>query len=858
MMRLSTWIILSVTVVLNLFIWVGINKPHSPVESAYPMYSVSLNPFKKNQSPFDQHVFTAEELDSDLKLLAGKTRTVRLYASTHGLEMVPEIARRYKLFVMMTAYLEDNPDQTNNQKEVESVIRLAGVNRNVVRVIVGNETQLHKTVPREQLVEYLRQARKALRTPVSTAEPWDYWINHPEMADEVDFIAIHILPYWQKIPIEEAVDYILGKYEAVKRMFPDKIVVIAEAGWPSSGPQHGAAKATQANQADFVRSFIRRAESLHLRYNLFEAFDQPWKSATEGEVGEHWGIMNADRQEKFPMQGPVLEDPNWKYWALSSTVVGFLATSLFLFRRRDVRKRGQIFSVIIFQVLVALVTQLARQAADQYMSPGDIAFWSIMSAAQTLLAIILVTDAMEIAEVVGDAPLTRRFLPQRGAMVNAPMVSIHVACCREPADLMIATVNSLAALRYPNFEVIVVDNNTPDPAQWEPVQQRCAALGAHIRFFHLPHCDGFKAGALNFALRQTNSAAKVIGVVDADYVVQPEWLEATIPYFSDPNVGHVQAPQEHRGWSDSIFQRMENDEYSGFFRIGMVQRNEDNAIIQHGTMMLVDRATLDRLGGWAEWCIGEDTELGLRILAEGKQGIYLDHPLGHGLVPDTYDAYAKQRFRWAYGAMRIMRHHWKTLCGLQGQLTRSQRYHFVRGWLPWIGDALHMIFSATAMLWSVVLMIDPLYTAFPQPIFIYPALLLVLVRIFGTIWTYSARVKIGKKRTLLALIAGGSLTHKIAKAVWQGLLGFKKPFYRTPKMEGVAPLWQNLRSVQEEIALTIILWTCAGIMLGIFGTINGEALIWSVALVVQTIPYVAAIIAAVVSSLATRVRTSSF
>lgn len=849
-MKLSSIAILIATVGLNLLIWTQINKPYHLVESSYPINSFSLNPYKKHQSPFENITFSTKDMENDIQAIADKTRSIRLYSSTRGLEEVPALAKTSKLKVIASAHLDSRFETNENEAELNAVIKIASTHKNVSHVLVGNETQLHHTVPREELITHLRKARKKLKTPVSTAEPWNYWLDHPEMTSEVDYIAVHILPYWAGVPIDRAVDYVFEKYAVVKNTFPRKAVMIAETGWPSDGPQRGAAEASLANQAHFFRDFVRRAEVLKTNYNVIEAFDQPWKNATEGRVGEHWGIMDADRHDKFPISGPVLEDPNWKYWALSSTVLSFLAISLFLFRRPGLRLRGQIFSVLVLELAVALATELARAAADRYMTPGEIAFWTVMVSAQVLLAIILLTDAVEIADVVGHKPLKRRFLPANtpsGRAGRYPFVSLHLACCKEPPAMVIATLDSLAKLDYPNYEVIVVDNNTPDPVLWKPVEARCRELGTRFRFFTLGEWPGFKAGALNFALRQTDPRAEVIGVVDADYVVKADWLKATVPYFSDPLVGVVQAPQEHREWEDNIFRRMENDEYSGFFRIGMVQRNEYNAIIQHGTMTLIDKKALVSLNGWAQWCICEDAELGLRILSSGRKAIYLDHAFGHGLVPDSYEAYAKQRFRWAYGAMRILRYHWRGFLGSRGKLSLAQRYQFVKGWLPWIGDALHMVFTMTALAWSVKLTVDPTHTDFPEPIFIYPALALVVLRIGGTLWTYAARVKIGKKRTLLAMIAGGSLTHKIAKAVFQGLSSNSQPFYRTPKMASSAPLFKAFLGVIEEFGLAASLFLFAIHILSVFGTVNREAVLWAVALVVQSFPYLAAITAALVS-----------
>ncbi len=855
-MRRATLVIIMTAIAVNLLIWTLINKPFDVVESDFPFHSLSVNPYLKDQSPFQNINLGAEQLKEDLAKLAPKTKMIRLYSSLSGLQQIPELAKEYDLKIIASAYLDSRDVNNRNREEVDMAIALAGKNRHVKRLILGNETQLYNSVPREELIAYLTEARRRLRTPVSTAEPWDYWIEHPEMVNEVDFIAIHILPYWNEVPIAEAVDYVFEKYEKVKQTFPGKPIMIAETGWPSEGPQKGAAVASLGNQAKFIRTFASRAEAKNIKYNLIEAFDQPWKSRIEGNAGEHWGILTADRQEKFPMIGPVLPDPNWKFWTISSTLLGLFGAFLFLARRPRLRIRGQIFSVVIFQVLAALITQLAREVSDQYMSPGDIAFWSIMITSQVLLAIILITDTAEIADVVGKQPLKKKFVPMDPLDPTKnfhPKVSIHVACCKEPPELMIATLNSLAQLDYPDFEVLIIDNNTPDPELWQPVEAHCKKLGPKFRFFTLGPWPGFKSGALNFALQHTHPEAQIVAIVDADYVVEPYWLKATVPYFIEPGVAIVQAPQEHREWEHSLFSRMENDEYSGFFRIGMVQRNEHNAIIQHGTMTLIDRKTLLQLDGWAEWCICEDAELGLRILNEKKQAIYLDHPMGHGLVPATYLSYAKQRFRWAFGAMRILRHHWRKMLGLSGNLNGAQRYQFIKGWLPWLGDGLHMVFSWTAIVWSLLLILRPKTTDFPEPIFIYPALLLVILRIAGTCWTYASRVKIGTRRTLLAMIAGGSLTYKIGKAVLQGLFTFRnQPFWRTPKDEKTAPLRNVFRSVWEEIFLTLTLWSLAVGIFKTFGAENHPALLWSIALIVQTFPYLAAVFAAFVSSFSSR------
>jgi cellulose synthase/poly-beta-1,6-N-acetylglucosamine synthase-like glycosyltransferase len=196
--------------------------------------------------------------------------------------------------------------------------------------------------------------------------------------------------------------------------------------------------------------------------------------------------------------------------------------------------------------------------------------------------------------------------------------------------MVIATIDRLLGLDWPAFEVLVVDNNTGDPALWEPVQahvnaRRAAApragqttsSGPGLRFFHLPSWPGYKAGALNVALAQSDPRAEWVAVVDADYLVKPGWLRALAGHFADPTVAVVQSPQAHRDWAGSHLRRMMNWEYDGFFRIGMHHRQERDAAIQHGTMTLIRAAALRSVGGWDAGSVCEDTELGLRLLRQG-------------------------------------------------------------------------------------------------------------------------------------------------------------------------------------------------------------------------------------------------
>lgn len=240
-----------------------------------------------------------------------------------------------------------------------------------------------------------------------------------------------------------------------------------------------------------------------------------------------------------------------------------------------------------------------------------------------------------------------------------------------------ARLNALARLDYPDIEILVMDNNTPDPAVWRPLQQHYQRLGPRFRFFHTDDLPGFKAGALNALLEHTSPAAQVIAVLDADYQVYSNWLYELVPHFADAQIGFIQARQDCRDTSKSPFKGCCNAEYQGFFNVGMVIRNDHDAIIQHGTMILIRRTALDALR-WPNWCICEDAELGLRLLEQGYQAGYQPASYGPGLSPDTSLDFKTQRYRWVYGALQILKHHAAALLtGKRSALTRAQRYHFL-------------------------------------------------------------------------------------------------------------------------------------------------------------------------------------
>ncbi len=278
-----------------------------------------------------------------------------------------------------------------------------------------------------------------------------------------------------------------------------------------------------------------------------------------------------------------------------------------------------------------------------------------------------------------------------------PKVSLHVPCYAEPPDVVCATLNALNGLDYPDFEVLVVDNNTRDPSLWKPVQAHCKKLGPRFRFFHVDPLQGAKAGALNYALDRTAADALIIGVIDADYQARPDYIQCMIGFFDDPAIGFVQTPHDYRQWASSPFQRSCYWEYRPSVRLRIACLNEWSASYIIGTMCLIRRSALEAAGGWAPWCLTEDSECAIRIHALGYQSVYVTRTAGRGLIPESFHEYKKQRFRWTVGPIQQFKRHWRLY--LPGPLAKPSR---LTGWQRLL-EVSHSLQELSLMLAAILL-----------------------------------------------------------------------------------------------------------------------------------------------------------
>lgn len=404
--------------------------------------------------------------------------------------------------------------------------------------------------------------------------------------------------------------------------------------------------------------------------------------------------------------------------------------------------------------------------------------------------------------------------PARFDPVYWPMVSLHVAAYNEPPEMLIATIRSLERIDYPNFEIVVIDNNTKDAETWQPVRDYCRDRPL-VTFVHVDPWPGFKSGALNLALAEhTDPRAEIIGVVDADYEIDPQWLRETVGYFAEDRVAFVQTPQDYREYKTDRYLRACYDAYRYFFAVTMPFRNERNSIIFAGTMGLLRRSTLQQVGGWSEWCITEDAELSLRMLAAGYEGVFVPKSYGHGIMPLTFATLKSQRFRWCFGGMQILRLHWRELMpwsrNPDNRLTRAQRIDYLVSNLQWTNDLVYLGFTVALLASAFILYRDgpvglrPLYGA----AVLLPSAL-VVSGIVRALWALRIKTGISWGRAMLAFVNWLALSWTVALACLQGLTRSHGTFLRTPKTGEHSQFLSALWAARAETFWMLALWGAA-------------------------------------------------
>jgi exo-beta-1,3-glucanase (GH17 family)/cellulose synthase/poly-beta-1,6-N-acetylglucosamine synthase-like glycosyltransferase len=834
-------LILGLVACLHLAAW-GLAQPRTTAALVEgKLQSVSYNRFAKPSSP-DLGVSEAR-IRVDLTAIAQQAKAIRTYASTEGLEQVPEIAAELGLAVTLGIWIDK--DKARNEREIETALDLARRNPNVSRLVVGNETVFRHELTAAELAEIVRRVKQDSPVPVATADNWKTFLDHPELVDAVDQIFAHIIPYWEGLPKKSAVEGSLAIYDRLRAAYPGKKIVIGEFGWPSAGHNFERAVPGPFKQAGLLRDFVAEATALGIDYNIIEAIDQPEK-LFEGNVGPYWGILDASLQPKFSWTGPLVDADYWKAGWLAILIGSFLSISILALPGATI---GQAAVLAGFDHLIGdWCAGVQVYWHDHYLLHGEMLTFAMALPLLGLLAPIVLFRVREMATVaLGNRPTRLLSLLSPVPDARTPKVSIHIPAYREPPEMLLRSIDSVAQLDYPDFECVVVINNTPDPAFWEPIERRCHELGERFKFVCVQNLEGFKAAALRLAMAQTAADAEIIGVIDADYVVDPRWLKDLIPGFADPEVGLIQAPQDHRDGCRSSIHAAMNAEYAGFFDIGMVERNEVNAIIVHGTMCLIRRAAMDAAGGWSSDTICEDSDLGLTILELGWRADYTNRRYGWGLLPQDYLAFKIQRARWAGGAVQIVKKHWRRFLPGGSLLDHHQKREFAFGWLSWFGSEIVAVVAALLNLIWVPFVVFQV-VAIPDPLLLLPSIAAFLVSLLHFVSAYRTRVAIPYQQMLGAMVVFMSVQWTVASAALKAALPAQKSYFHRTRKGGSGLARARFPAIPEAVIGGLLI--ASGITVFVTNTYRLlETDLFGVILIIQSLPFLSAVATAVLERL---------
>jgi glucan 1,3-beta-glucosidase len=333
MRRLISTLVLAICAVFGWLAWWHLGQPVAVADASRERVNcVSYAPFAGDESPLDgTFMASPERIAQDMERLSQLTECVRTYGTANGLDQVPAAAEKAGLQVMQGIWI--GRADADNEREIARGIALAQAYPQTIRaVVVGNEALLRREITAERLSVLIDRVKGQVSQPVTYADVWEFWHQNSSLAAHVDFVTLHLLPYWEDQPaaIDQALAHISDTYRQMEAVFPHKPLLIGEIGWPSIGRQRQGAEASKVNETRFIRQVVTIAAEHGWQYNLIEAFDQPWKRALEGTTGGYWGLFDQDRSQKVTLQGPVVELETWQDWALGAVALTLLLAAVTL------------------------------------------------------------------------------------------------------------------------------------------------------------------------------------------------------------------------------------------------------------------------------------------------------------------------------------------------------------------------------------------------------------------------------------------------------------------------------------------------------------------------------------------------
>jgi exo-beta-1,3-glucanase (GH17 family) len=401
--------------------------PTPPVSLSEKLYCISYSPFHGRQTPFNLALrIDPSQIEDDLTKLAPLTDCARTYSTEFGLDGVVEVAARLGLTVMQGLWIGE--DKIRNRREIATAVALIQRYPGVIRsLVVGNECLLRAEISPVELASLVRDVKSQTSVPVTYADVWEFWLRYRELSDAVDFVTIHVLPYWEDVPVpaNKVGRHLEEVIRTVARAFPGKEIFVGEFGWPSAGRMREGALPSPANQARVIQDAMALAKRDHFHLNLFEAFDQPWKRQFEGTVGGSWGLFDdVTRKPKFKWGGAVSNHPLWGLQAVGGLVLAVAIFGIAL-AARDRDAREPLLSCWLGIAAIALVSGVLTVWAIENMQNESFGIegWTRSIVA---VALALTTPSIGAAAVMRRTPIPS-FAQMLGRAVDRPRDVVGLA-----------------------------------------------------------------------------------------------------------------------------------------------------------------------------------------------------------------------------------------------------------------------------------------------------------------------------------------------------------------------------------------------------------------------------------------------
>jgi hypothetical protein len=271
-------------------------------------------------------------------------------------------------------------------------------------------------------------------------------------------------------------------------------------------------------------------------------------------------------------------------------------------------------------------------------------------------------------------------------------------------------------------------------------------------------------------------------------------------------------------------------------------------------MCLIRRTAMEMAGGWAGDTICEDTDLGLGIIEHGWLTHYTNHRYGHGLLPDTYEAFKKQRHRWAYGGFQIVKKHWRRFLPGASRLSPDQRREFALGWLNWLGaESIGVVVAILNLIWVPIVAFADI--AIPDKILTLPIIASFAVSLLHFVVLYRLRVPVKIGQMLGAMVAAMSVQWTVSRAVANGLITDHLAFARTSK-GGFSLVSVEFQAFWEAVIGILLLAGAAVLVITNNDKQVREIYVFAAVLVLESLPFLSAVAIAILEN--SRINAFSF